>query len=134
EAVQLVLQAGAKGGVGDVFMLEMGRPVKILDMAYDLIRLSGLVPEQDIPIRIIGRRPGEKIEEVLRSESEERGVSTQWPVYVAPATEVHLDELLERLERLQSCAREAYANRVRQLLHEIVTNFNAPVPNGNGAS
>ena len=69
EAVQLVLQAGAVGGQGQVFVLEMGYPVRILDLARDLIRLSGLVPEQDIPIRIIGRRPGEKVKEEVFSKA-----------------------------------------------------------------
>ena len=70
EAAQLILQAGAYGAKGNVFLLEMGKPIKVLDLAKDLIKLSGLEPEQDIPIVFTGLRPGEKLYEELRSIGE----------------------------------------------------------------
>ncbi|MEW5803202.1 MAG: polysaccharide biosynthesis protein, partial [bacterium] len=70
EAVQLILQAGAIGESGDIYILKMGRPVKIVDMARDLIRLSGLEPDKDIGIHITGLRPGEKLYEELITEGE----------------------------------------------------------------
>jgi FlaA1/EpsC-like NDP-sugar epimerase len=71
EASQLVIQAGALGQPGDLFILDMGEPVKILDLARDMIRLAGYEPDVDIPVRITGLRPGEKITEelVLPTES-----------------------------------------------------------------
>jgi len=71
EAAQLTLQAGAMGNAtGQIFLLDMGKAVKIKDMAYDLIRLSGLEPEKDIPIIYTGLRPGEKLYEELISKEE----------------------------------------------------------------
>jgi len=90
EAVQLLLQAGALGHHGEVFMLDMGEPVRIVDLAEDLIRLSGLQPNEDIEIRFSGVRPGERLAEelVLLSESV---VPTEHPK-VLRATNGHLAE------------------------------------------
>jgi FlaA1/EpsC-like NDP-sugar epimerase len=69
EAVQLILQAGALGSGGEIFVLDMGKPVKIINLAHDLIKFSGLRPGQDIAIEFIGLRPGEKlVEELLTAE------------------------------------------------------------------
>src|SRR5204863_9550774 len=65
EAASLVIQAGAIGGRGDVFVLDMGEPVRIIDLAMQMIRLSGKEPERDIQIDIVGARPGEKLHEGL---------------------------------------------------------------------
>ena len=70
EAAQLILQAGALGRGGEIYVLDMGEPVNIKEIAYELIRLSGLEPEKDISIEYIGSRPGEKIHEELKSKTE----------------------------------------------------------------
>src|SRR4051812_31784860 len=70
EAVSLVIQAGAIGGRGDVFVLDMGEPVRIIDLAMQMIRLSGKEPERDIEVQVVGSRPGEKLHEDLWGEGE----------------------------------------------------------------
>ena len=75
ESAQLILQAGSMGNGGEIFVLDMGNPVNIKDIAYELVRLSGLEPEKDISIEYIGLRPGEKLFEEL-STKEERVVKT----------------------------------------------------------
>ncbi len=70
EAVQLIVQAGALGTRGELFLLDMGEPIKIVDLARDLIRLHGLEPDKDVSIEFVGTRPGEKLHEELRYERE----------------------------------------------------------------
>ena len=73
EAVSLVVQAGAIGGRGEIFVLDMGEPVTIVDLARNMIRLSGKEPERDIAIEFIGVRPGEKLHEELWGDGETVG-------------------------------------------------------------
>ena len=70
EAAQLILQTGAMGAGGEIYVLDMGKPVNIQNIAYELIRLSGLEPETDIEIEYIGMRPGEKMYEELQTHEE----------------------------------------------------------------
>jgi FlaA1/EpsC-like NDP-sugar epimerase len=70
EAAQLVIQAGGVGDSGDLFVLDMGDPVRILDLAYDMIRLSGREPDRDVEVRVVGIRPGEKLHEQLFDDDE----------------------------------------------------------------
>ncbi len=82
EAAQLVLQAGALGRGGEVFFLDMGDPIRILDLAENLIRLSGLVPGRDVRVETIGLRPGERLVEELVMESEELTESQHEKIFV----------------------------------------------------
>jgi FlaA1/EpsC-like NDP-sugar epimerase len=83
EAVQLVLQAGAMGNSSEVFVLDMGSPVKIMDLARNLIRLSGKVPGRDIEIQIVGARPGEKLHEELLTAEEGISATRHARIFVA---------------------------------------------------
>ena len=103
EAVSLVVQAGAIGGGGDIFVLDMGEPVAILDLARDMIRLSGKEPERDIPIEFIGVRAGEKLHEELWGADEEVADTGHPKISRArrvPVAAAWLEEELAELERL----------------------------------
>ncbi|HLK56728.1 MAG TPA: nucleoside-diphosphate sugar epimerase/dehydratase [Chthonomonadaceae bacterium] len=93
EAVQLVLHAGAMGGQGAIYLLDMGEPVRILDLAHDLIRLSGLTPERDIAIEFTGLRPGEKLyEELLTAEEGAKSTQNQ-RIYTTPPAQFSIEAL-----------------------------------------
>jgi FlaA1/EpsC-like NDP-sugar epimerase len=101
EAAQLVLQAGAIGASGDVMILDMGRPIRILDLAQDMISLSGYRPYDDIPIEFVGLRPGEKLSEELELTGEDI-MPTRHPKILVGRVQrpgVEFRELLQRLER-----------------------------------
>ena len=103
ESVQLVIQAGALGKSGDIFVLDMGEPVKILALAQNMIRLSGKEPDRDVPIEFIGARPGEKLKEELWGDGES-STETSHPKILrassAPIDPAWLDDELAELERL----------------------------------
>ncbi|MFB3880276.1 MAG: polysaccharide biosynthesis protein [Armatimonadota bacterium] len=123
EAAQLILQAGATGGRGEVFVLDMGYPVKIIDLARDLIRLSGLVPSQDVPIRVTGRRPGEKLREDFLSKMETAGAQKNGHFYIAPPEPVALEVLLEHVRELRMAAAAGDGERIVRELRRIVPSF-----------
>lgn len=120
EAVRLVLQAGAVGRGGEVFVLDMGEPVRIYDLACDLIRLHGLEPERDIPIVFSGLRPGEKLFETLYSELEDVRPASHSGIWVAaggpPMSAEEMEILLNELERL---ARQRCCLELRELLFKV---------------
>ncbi len=100
EAVQLVIQAGALGQGGEIFVLDMGEPVKIVDLARDMIILSGLKPEQDIKIEYTGLRPGEKLYEELFSDRENFAVTRHERIFIAPDTAFDNEEIKIELMKL----------------------------------
>jgi FlaA1/EpsC-like NDP-sugar epimerase len=118
EAAQLILQAGAVGGRGEVFVLDMGRPVRIIDLACDLIRLCGLVPHHDVPIRIVGRRPGEKLREEILSPDESECARRSGQFYIAPPEP--LSSLLTQIGQLRTAAKANDKERVVHLLQQVV--------------
>lgn len=101
EAVQLMIQAGAFGQGGEVFILDMGEPVKILDLAKELIRLSGFIPEKDIKIEFSGIRPGEKMTEELLTLDEGVGATKHERIFTTRTKGVDRNLLTERLVKLR---------------------------------
>jgi FlaA1/EpsC-like NDP-sugar epimerase len=104
EACQLVLEAGAFGKGGEIFIFDMGKPVRIIDLAKKMIRLSGLIPGKDIPIRFTGLRPGEKLYEELLNV-EENSIPTHHPlILIAKVRESNLAEVRRDIDLLISQA------------------------------
>ena len=123
EAVQLVLQAGALGRGGEVFVLDMGEPVKVVDLATDLIRLSGLEPGQDIKIQFTGIRPGEKLYEEMFF-SAENVLPTDHPKVLRARNGLLADGTMRKIELLAKVARAGHDDdELRQLLRELVPDF-----------
>lgn len=106
EAVQLVLQAGSMGKGGEVFVLDMGKPVKILDLACDLIELSGLTPYSDIKIEYTGTRPGEKLFEELLTAEEGTSATKHEKIYVVNIKAVNKWQLQQGLAALHQAIRD----------------------------
>jgi FlaA1/EpsC-like NDP-sugar epimerase len=126
EAVQLVLQAGAIGKGGEVFVLDMGEPVKILDLATDLIRLSGLEVGTDIEIRFSGTRPGEKLYEELFFDSES-ALPTDHPKVLRAKNGVLPIGLSTVVDLLVDGARRGWSDdQLRNLLGRLVPDFRIP--------
>jgi len=126
EAAQLVMQAGAMGNGGDVFILDMGDPVSIYHVAEELIRLSGLEPDKDIPIVISGRRPGEKLFEELLTAEEGTTATIHEKIYSARITGKIDKEYLEKIDSLISLAREDRdSQQALSLLKELVPTYKA---------
>jgi FlaA1/EpsC-like NDP-sugar epimerase len=103
EAVQLVIRAGSLATGGEVYVLEMGEPVRIMDLAEDMIRFSGLEPGRDIAIEVVGRRPGEKLEEILFNRYEQSQPTAAQKILRAmrpPADPEWVEETFDRIEGL----------------------------------
>jgi FlaA1/EpsC-like NDP-sugar epimerase len=122
EASQLVLQAGALNQNGSVFVLDMGEPVRILDMAKDLIKLSGLEPEKDIKIEFTGIRPGEKLFEELLTSEEGTDVTNFEKIMVAKKNGM-VDDFEKKLDRLFETARQGDIQSIRSLIYSLVPSF-----------
>lgn len=126
EAVQLVLQASALGEGGDIFVLDMGEPVRIVDLAEDLIRLSGLKPNEDIKIEFTGIRPGEKLFEEWSMDSESLVPTTHPQVFRLRSPEEGVPE--QELGRLQELGRaRASREEIVACLANIVSDFRPDV-------
>ncbi|MEB3329567.1 MAG: nucleoside-diphosphate sugar epimerase/dehydratase [Candidatus Sericytochromatia bacterium] len=126
EASQLVIQAGALGQGGEVFVLDMGEPVRIADLARDLIRLSGLEPDVDVKLRYTGLRPGEKLYEELLTAEEGVQATRHEKIHVARPEVLSHEALEAGLARLMAAASSADPRRVREALRALVATYREP--------
>ena len=121
EAVSLVLQAGAYAQGGEIFILDMGEPVKILDLAENMIRLSGLVPGEDIEIKFTGLRPGEKLYEELLIDDDNKKETANKRIFIGQPikiVEVEFDEKMKELEKATFSEDENIRLVVKKLVPE----------------
>ncbi|MDQ5964964.1 MAG: hypothetical protein QG625_1119 [Cyanobacteriota bacterium erpe_2018_sw_39hr_WHONDRS-SW48-000098_B_bin.30] len=119
EAVQLILQAGAFGSGGEVFVLDMGKPVKILDLANDLIKFSGLTPGVDIKIEFTGLRPGEKLFEELLTEAEGLSRTASEKIFVGKASPPDGPEVAAALQRFKGYVEALDETGIRKELNSL---------------
>ena len=122
EAVSLVIQAGAYAKGGEIFVLNMGNPVRILDMAENLIRLSGYEPYKDIDICFTGLRPGEKLYEELLMDEEGLQKTVNDRIFIGKPIDMDYDRFERALQRLGEAALSETAN-MRELVHDLVPEY-----------
>lgn len=123
EAVQLLIQAGSMGNGGEIFVLDMDEPVKIYDLARDLITLSGLEVGEDIEIEFTGLRPGEKLYEELLTAEEGVTATKHQRIFVAQPKSIDEDKLLEEIDKLAYFAEKANFEKIISKLRDIVPSY-----------
>jgi FlaA1/EpsC-like NDP-sugar epimerase len=125
EAVQLVVQAGAIADGGEIFVLDMGEPVKILDMAEDLIKLSGLEPGKDIQIVFSGLRPGEKLYEELLTSEEGTKSTKHEKIFVTKPVDIDFKELNKSIAHLEKLSYMFNREEIVNKLQNVVPTYKA---------
>ena len=123
EAAGLVLQSGAQGVGGEIFVLDMGQPVKIVDLARQLIELSGLKPDEDIEIQFVGLRPGEKLFEELSYQGENITPTNHPKIMRFVCEPQPLDEVREEIGRLKAALHELEPNQLKLELRRAVPEY-----------
>lgn len=119
EAAQLVLQAGSYAKTGEIFILDMGKPVKIVDLARNLIQLSGLIPDEDIKIEFTGLRPGEKLYEELLVDPKNSAKTANNLIFVAEPEDITMDEVNTKINALQQLVSDNNADNHKII--EVIT-------------
>ena len=123
EATQLILQAGAMGEGGEIFILKMGEPIKIAQMARDLIKLAGREPDTDIEIKFTGLREGEKLFEELITEGEGIVKTKHEKIVVLQGNGKRCTELHGVLEQLHQKAKEHDGPAIKKLLQQLIPEY-----------
>ncbi len=126
EAVSLVMEAAAMAKGGEIFVLDMGKPVKIVTLAENLIRMYGKEPYVDVPIRFTGLRPGEKIKEELLMMEEGLKKTSNKLIYIGKQIEIDEDSFITQLRELRDAALENDEETAIRALHKIVPTFITP--------
>ncbi|MBE7027424.1 MAG: polysaccharide biosynthesis protein [Ruminococcaceae bacterium] len=128
EAAQLVLQAGTYAAGGEIFVLDMGRPVKIYDLAVNMIKLAGLIPGKDIEIKISGLRPGEKLYEELLMSEEGLMSTKNKKIYIAHPMHIDYDKFIIKINKLLKTAINAKddENLLKSAIRELVPTYRSP--------
>ena len=126
EASRLVIQAGGMADGGEIFILDMGDPVKIVDLAKSMITLSGLRVDQDIKIVYTGLRPGEKLYEELLVKTEQLGKTDNDMIFVEKDTPISPEQLAEKLYMLKEAAESGNDDLAKETLHKVVPTYVAP--------
>lgn len=126
EAAQLVLQAGAYAKGGEIFVLDMGKSVKIYDLAENLIRLSGYKPNEDIEIKITGLRPGEKLYEELLMNNDELRKTGHNKIFIDKPETISLIKLIKQIDDLMFVTKLGNKNMLIDKLKEIVPTYYSP--------
>ena len=126
EAVQLVLQAGAMAKGGEIFILDMGEPVKIVDLAHNLIRLSGFEPDVDIKIEYSGLRPGEKLYEELLMSEEGLTKTANSKIFIGKPVEFDTEKVIMHLNMLKRIVDNEDVELIDCVMREFVTTYIRP--------
>lgn len=126
EASQLVLQAGAYAKGGEIFVLDMGQPVKIYDLAENLIRLSGYIPNEEIEIKVTGLRPGEKLYEELLMDEEGLSETPHKKIFIGKPGEFKLEKVKNNINTLLDVVKLGNKEKLREKLHEVVPTYKNP--------
>ncbi|MFR1808908.1 MAG: polysaccharide biosynthesis protein, partial [Pygmaiobacter massiliensis] len=123
EAVSLVLQAASMGGAGNIYVLDMGAPVRILDLAENLIKLAGFIPYRDIDIVFTGLRPGEKLYEELMMDEESVQKTESKKIFIGAPLRMNRENFFDHLKTLKEIAYENDSERLLQFIAEMVPTF-----------
>ena len=126
EASQLVLQAGAYAKGGEIFVLDMGQPVKIYDLAENLIRLSGYIPNEEIEIKVTGLRPGEKLYEELLMDEEGLSETPHKKIFIGKPGEFKLERVKNNINTLLDVVKLGSKEKLREKLQEVVPTYKNP--------
>ncbi|MDU6273804.1 MAG: nucleoside-diphosphate sugar epimerase/dehydratase [Clostridium sp.] len=126
EASQLVLQDGAYAKGGEIFVLDMGQPVKIYDLAENLIRLSGYIPNEEIEIKVTGLRPGEKLYEELLMDEEGLSETPHKKIFIGRPGEFKLEKVKNNINELLDVVKLGNNEKLREKLQEVVPTYKNP--------